>query len=714
MAIATKSTSIDPVDAEIVRHQILAVVEEMAATMRKASGSPAITEANDFSVCILDRDGEVASFALYVTLHLGAAKECVANLLKSYPAEEIRPGDRFIVNDAYLGSAHLNDTGVLAPIFVDDELFAWAWAEAHLPDYGGYGVGGFAPGATDVYQEGLRLDLVKFIDQGETVTQVERILRNNVRMPELLMNDIRGLLAACNVCDARVRALADEKGGDYIDEVFKWSIASTESVMRERIEKLPDGTYKAEAFIEHDGVLDKYYRVYLEMTVSGSGLKFDYTGTDLQTAGFNNASAGAVWGFLLTPIMHFLAWDLPVNHGLIRPITVVLPEGTIVNAVPPAGVSGGHVDTGMHTVEPTVHQTLAQALDQSDDPELQSRASGLFHYCVQTENYFGQDNNGNPFLFFNLDCTANGGGAQSVCDGLHLAADLCQPSAQMPDVEWYEYLNPILFLFRRAWPNSGAPGRFRGGDGPEEAWTLWGAEQATGVIFGQGAEIPRAGMFGGQPSGGHTYDIFEGIKVPELFAKGEAFGNIDEVVAAAERQGAERVSPPPKSTGLRMTPNDLVFSTLGGGSGFGDALAREPWRVRDDVAKGLVTADVAERIYGVALSGGEVDEARTEELRAKILADRGEWKPLGDAAPGWGLGSQHLGGCDSCKSLIAESDWRTRALANTTVAKEYVENSGGWLMKSIAGDVSVIEYACPECKTLLDIVVDVDRAEEPA
>lgn len=708
-----ETRTLDPIDAEIVRHQVLTVVEEMASTMRKASGSPAITEANDFSVCLLDRNGEVASFALYVTLHIGAVKECVRNLLERVPLADIHPGDRFIVNDAYLGSAHLNDTGILAPIFVDDELFAWAWAEAHLPDYGGLGVGGFSPGASETYQEGLRLDLVKFVERGTTVTAVEQILHNNVRMPDLLMNDIRGLLAACNVCESRIMQMAADHGMSRIDDVFKWSITSTEEVMRERISKLPDGQYRTEAFIEHDGIVEKYYRVRLTMTVAGDELVFDYTGTDAQTLGFNNAAPGSVWGFLLTPVMHFLAWDLPPNHGLIRPVKVILPEGTVVNATPPAGVSGGHVDVGLHTIEPTVHQALALALDESSDPELQSRTSALFHYTVESEQYYGRDDDGNPFLFFPLDCTANGGGAQSVCDGLHLAADLCQPSAAIPDVEWHEQLNPVLFLFRRAWQNSGSAGRYRGGDGCEEAWKLWHCDGAAGTLFGQGAEIPRAGVFGGQPAGGHMYDIFTGLDLRDHFANGESISNVEELARVAQAAGARRTTPAPKTTRMLLTSNDVVYSTLGGGTGFGDWLVREPERVAKDVANGLVSEQVALDVYGVAFdpATGDVDETRTEQRREAIRQDRRGWRTLGADAPGEGPGSRHLAGCDRCRELVVRPAWRSEALANVTPAVEYIERAGSWLMEPKAGDVNVVEYCCPDCTTMLDVVVQVIRTE---
>jgi N-methylhydantoinase B len=700
--------TIDAVGAEIVRHQILAVVEEMAATMRKASGSPAITEANDFSVCLLDAGGEVVSFAVYITLHLGAAKECVAALLERHPVDGIQPGDRFIVNDAYLGSAHLNDTGVLAPIFVDGVLTAWAWAEAHLPDYGGWGFGGFSPGITDVYQEGLRMSLVKFVEGGRIVPQVEEILRRNVRVPDLLMNDVRGLLAACNVCDQRLVQLSERHGRETIGDVFDWSIASTERVLRERIANLPDGEYQSEAWLEHDGVVEQYYRIALKMIVDGDAITFDFTGTDPAAIGLSNGGPGAVWGFILTPLMHLLAWDLPINHGLIRPLTAILPEGTLVNPQPPSGVSGGHLDTGMHGVQPACHEALSTALQASDDAMLRERTSGLFHCTWATENWFGQDKAGDPFLFFNLDGGCVGGGAQTVCDGLHTAGDLCQPDNHIPDVEWYEYLNPVLFLFRRPWRDSGGPGRFRGGSGTEEAWALWGAERAHGTLFGQGAEIPRAGVFGGMPAGGSAYEIWRSLDVGARLADGKAIGGYDELKAIAGAVDASVEQPGFKVSNVPLANADVVYRTLGGGSGLGDCLTREPERVRADVQRGLVSTDAAAAVYGVVLDADSgVDDAATVARRAAIRAERATGAPLDDA-PGWGAGAADLAGCSHCAELVLADGWRARALAQKVPAKDYVARFGTWLDDPRAGTVDVVEYACPECQTLLDVVTVVE------
>jgi N-methylhydantoinase B len=719
MAIGTRAGSgrvsglaVDPVDAEIVRHQVLAVVEEMAATMRKASGSPAITEANDFSVCLLDAGGEVVSFAMYITLHLGAAKECVAALLERHPRGSIKDGDRYIVNDAYLGSAHLNDTGILAPIFVDGELTAWAWAEAHLPDYGGWGFGGFAPGITDVYQEGLRLSLVKMVEEGDVVPQVEQILRSNVRLPELLMNDVRGLLAACNVCDQRLRQLCVRHSARRVREVFDWSIESTESVLRRRIASLPNGEYKSEAWLEHDGVVDRYYRIALRLVVEDDELIFDFTGTDAAALGFSNGGPGAVWGFLLTPLMHMLAWDLPINHGLIRPVQAILPDGSLVAPRDPSGVSGGHLDTGMHGVQPACHEALSAALQASEDPELRARVAGLFHNTWMTENWFGQDEKGDPFLFFNLDGGCVGGGAQTVCDGLHCAGDLCQPDNHVPDIEWYEYLNPVMFLFRRPWRDSGGPGRFRGGIGTEEAWVLWGADQAHGTLFGQGAEIPRAGVAGGMPAGGSAYEIWRGFDFASRIAAGTAIGDYDEFTAVAGAAGVSAEAPGFKVSNVPLASTDAVYRTLGGGSGLGDCITRDPELVKADVTRGLVSWRAAEQVYGVAIDAAtaDVDVERTEQLRAAIRSKRaeGECGAEGDIR---GAGYPELAGCEQCRELVRDADWRRRALARRQPARQYVEGFGTWLAEPRAGTVDVVEYACPSCQTLLEVATIVEPRE---
>jgi N-methylhydantoinase B len=704
----TRGSTADAVTAEIIRHQVLAVVEEMAATMRNASGSPAITEANDFSVCILTADGEIASYAQYVTLHLGAAKECFEHLIKKHPIETIRPGDRFITNDAGTGSAHLNDTGILAPIFHEEAIVAWAWAEAHLPDYGGWGFGGFAPGSSDVYQEGMRLKLVKFVREGEPIAEVEEILRDNIRMPDLQMNDIRGLLAACNVCDRKMLGLVEAYGVDVLTETLRWSIDMTEEVARQRIKSIADGEYSAEAWIEHDGVQKGYHRVAVTLRVKGSELEVDFTGTSPQVPGFSNSGPGAVWGFILTPLMHQLAWDLPTNHGLIRPLSVVMPEGTLVNPLPPAALSGGHLDGGLHGVQPAVSYALSQAANRSSDPELRSRACGQFHHTWFTENWFGADHQGAPFLFFNLDGGAQGGGAQTVCDGLHSAGDLCQPDNHMPDIEWYEFLTPMLFMFRRPWRDSGGPGAFRGGTGTEESWLLWGADAASGTLFGQGAEIPRTGLFGGQPSGGHRYEIWRETDLPVRFAEGAQPGTYEELTQSASSVGT-RFQPEYKISGLTLQAGDVVYRTLGGGSGFGDPLDRDPDRVQEDVRKGLVSTQFAAPAYGVVLESDslEIDEPGTQSLRSSLKQERLTDTTAEDLHGGSGQGWAQNAGFGACRARLTQEDWRARAVTRAFEAQPYLARIGGWLLPPQAGEIQIIEHACPDCATLLDVAVTV-------
>jgi N-methylhydantoinase B len=291
---------------------------------------------------------------------------------------------------------------------------------------------------------------------------------------------------------------------------------------------------------------------------------------------------------------------------------------------------------------------------------------------------------------------------------LHTAGDLCQPDNHIPDVEWYEYLNPVLFLFRRPWQDSGGPGAYRGGTGTEEAWALWGADSANGTLFGQAAEIPRAGVFGGMPSGGHAYEIWREVNLASSLAEGKMAGDYAELgqIAAGSR-GPEQTGY--KISNLPLDRADVVYRTLGGGSGLGDCLDRAPELVVADIERGLVSAEAAKAVYGVVLGadGRTVDEAATEARRIEIRNDRRGGELLSHP-PGWGAGSPRYAGCDVCRDLVSKDDWRKDAAARIAPAKEYVAGLGGWLADPKAGRPKVTEFACRECGTLLDVVVEVE------
>jgi N-methylhydantoinase B len=315
----------DPVTLEVIRMRLDSIVEEMGIAMIRSSGSPVITEAGDFNTALFDPTGRIYAYSDYVQFHIGSGSVAVQNLVKVIEGEPLHPGDAFISNDPHTaGASHPPDTNVISPIFHDDELIGWAQSQAHLVDVGGMTPGGFAPGATDCYAEALRLPPgVKIFEKGEPVEWVRRTLLNNVRVPALFWNDVRSLVASNNTGIRRLLGTIAEFGLEQFREYTRLSFELAEQVVRDRIAVIPDGTYRAEEWTEHNGHVDDLYRVACTMTKQGSQITFDFTGSSEQTGGFVNCSYGALVGSVASAVVPILAWDVPFNEGVMTAFDVV-------------------------------------------------------------------------------------------------------------------------------------------------------------------------------------------------------------------------------------------------------------------------------------------------------------------------------------------------------------------------------------------------------
>ena len=226
----------------------------MAAVVVRSSGSPVIAEAMDFATCVLDAEGEIIAYGAYIVSYVGTARQAVRHILATYPTDRIRPGDVFICNDPFTtGSAHCVDVAIVRPVFDGDRLIAWCWAFAHVFDFGGAAAGGFASTAVEAYAEGLRLPGVKIVDRGEPVDDIWRLIETNIRVSQLVLNDIRCLIASCNRGNDRIADLVAIHGLEQFRAYSTISKDSVEQATRRRIRDLPNGVYSADEYVEHNG-----------------------------------------------------------------------------------------------------------------------------------------------------------------------------------------------------------------------------------------------------------------------------------------------------------------------------------------------------------------------------------------------------------------------------------------------------------------------------
>jgi N-methylhydantoinase B len=608
----------DPVQAEIIRRRLYNIAQEMGTVMIRTSGDPVISEAVDFSTFIADPKGEIVSFSGYMTFHSGPARVAVNHILENVPEENINPGDQFICNDPHTtGACHPPDVGIVKPIFYGDELIAWCWAEAHLIDVGGVAPGGFAPHAQEAYAEALRWPGVKIVEGGEIIDDIKRLHNNNVRVPFMVFNDIRALIAANNRCDERLQNTINEFGLDTYNHYSEVNRELTRAAFERRIGELPDGTYSTTEYVEHDGHNNDLYELPIEVDIEADAMTIDFSGAAEQAPGFINLSQGGTLGAAMTPLMLTLAPDIPFNEGFYDQVEFVTPEGTIVNPELPAPVSSGHMEAGMHIAKGLV-VVLSRAMSQSDSQFVREHAMAPFHDTWPMATFYGENQYGEPDVFLDMDGGGAGGGAQTVHDGMDTSATFTQLSNGLPDIEINEDEHPMLYLWRRIRSDSGGPGEYRGGQGHEYAWTLHNVEGGQETVTSATTQKPTEGVLGGYAGSTTVFEMLHNSDVDAFFEDGD-------IPASLEEMNGEHKQLPAKSAEIPVEANVVFANRQGAGSGLGDPLERDPAMVADDVNDGYLSAAAVEDVYGVVLENDHIDEEATASRREELREERTGW-----------------------------------------------------------------------------------------
>ena len=359
----TVTTALDPIGLEVLRSRLEAVAEQASLAIEHTAVSPAVTESKDYSVTLMDADGRLVVGAGTVLYHFAAASHSVRATIARH-GDTIRDGDVFIANDPHNGGGlHPQDVMVQRPVFAQGQRIGWVGVSAHMMDMGGMVVGSFAPAATECYQEALRVPAVRLFREGVEVTEVWDIFRTNVRMARLVEMDLRGLVAGAHFATERLAALVDSVGvGDF--EVGLRVIRDlTEAEMRRRISEIADGTYRWTSWTEFD---EEFSEIPCTLTVDGDQLWFDFAGAAAQTEHFFNSKPYIIASELGVMLWLLMASDLPFNDGVLAVFDVMCPEGTIVNATPPAPIGAAHMHVGLNAATVAL-SALGLALAASPD-----------------------------------------------------------------------------------------------------------------------------------------------------------------------------------------------------------------------------------------------------------------------------------------------------------------------------------------------------------
>lgn len=711
----------DKVGAEIFRRALQNLTNEMALALINTSGSPVVFEVKDFCTSLHDAAGEHLGYSSYALLHAGSAYVGVKATIDQIEAEgqSVRPGDAWILNDPCgAGAAHQGDIAVVTPVFGAGEHLGWCYTSMHVMDVGGTGVSGYAPGARHIYEEGILLPPTRAIVDGRIDPEWERFISANVRLPGIVMSDIRSMMAANNVGQKKLDEVVEKFGVEQFREYCEINKNLTEQAFRRRIGTMRDGVYETAEWVEFDGNdgPDHLYEVRIRMEVDGEDLRFSFAGVP-QVEAFINAGEGVILGQTMTPILTTLAYgDLPFNQGMWRPLHFDMGEpGSIINATPPAAMSNGHSETGFRIAK-GVKDLLVQALSLSDDPEVRARVASQPQDGYPIAGLAGLDQYGDPTIVFLLDNSVGAGGpATTIGDGQDVYFLSAGSGAGLAQIETHESRQPIMFLWRSMRKNSGGPGQHRGGQSLEEAYMIRYTEQMAGSATNSCSEVPPRGYGGGLPaSTGDYWPIYE-ANAEELVKSGRL-----PVMSALEGR-EKRV--PSKTGDLALAKGDVLRLLSGGGGGLGDPILRDPEKVAKDVADDYITPEHAASAYGVILdeSGEAPDLEATKRRRDEIRRERiggepkAEQKPSETVGVGVQLNSAGDGWeCGCCGGSLGElsANWREAAASKEFPVTEYHKRHGMEVRaRCEEPEVMIAEHACPSCGGLVGVDVYPDGFE---
>ena len=597
----------DPITFSIIRHRLYRVVEEAVITLKHVSGSAITNEGHDLMVSLYEADGTLLLGGVGFLHHLTSAAEACKSIIRRFDGD-VHEGDLFLLNDPFTAALHTSDIYLVSPIHYKGELIAWSACFVHVYDIGAMNPGGFAPDAVDVFSEGFSSPGLKLVDRGNLRQDVWDTLLNMVRGPEMVALDLRSMIACNNVAKDRMVALVEKYGLPTFQETCKSLVTQSESRLRERLRELPDGSWQSRQYFDVKG---EVYKVLLKMTKKDDELTFDFTGSSPQSKYSVNCTKWASLGGLFAPLFPLLCYDITWNEGVIRPIKVIAPEGSIVNCTKPSPVSVATVGA-IQSVNNAACTTIAKMLASHDKYEDQT--SAVWHANHFAVFMFGKNQRGGDAIGILTETFAGAGGARTFADGVDIGGEIPNPISRMANVETVEAMFPVRYLFRRRLKDSGGGGEFRGGTGGEIALVPHDAPDGGMhyVLSGKGSKFPQSeGLNGGNAGALNDYVW---VHSDDSKASHNCFSQSLSSIPGEKESISWGVFP--------LMGNDALYVRWNGGGGVGDSLDREPSAVLSDVINSLISPEAAKEIYGVVISNNLVDETKTIELRKSLKSER--------------------------------------------------------------------------------------------
>ena len=545
--------TIDPITVSVIQHRLHAIVAEMGEAMLRTSYSQILNSSRDFSTAVCDPGGRLVAQAEHVPIHVGALPWAVQSV-RAFFGDTVRPGDVFLLNDPYHGNNHLPDLTAFVPVFADGRLVFWSVNRSHQSDIGGATHGAYNPGATEIWQEGLRITPLRLYDGGVLREDVMEMLATNVRHPRDFRGDLAAMIGSARVGERRVEALLAEYGPERTLCGVEAVLDSAERRTRACIAEWKDGVFRGEAIIDDDGRGTRDLWIRAVVTKRGSELTVDITDCHPQVTSFINSSYANMRASVAMALAYLIDPDIPKNDGTFRPLTVIAREGTIAWARPPAPVT---LCTNCCAQE--IGEAIIKALSRACPDRAMAGWGRRFRIAIQGRH----PKTGRSFIWHMFQARP-GGGASSAGDGWPGAGEWqAAGGIKFGSLEVTEVGFPLFFRRHEFRPDSGGDGRYRGGPGGVLEFVVETEEPARANTAGDGVRHGACGMTGGADGKPHRYRLLSNGKSRELKTK---------------------------EVGIEVAPGAVFFVESGGGGGWGDRRRRSPQARTADVRDGFVAS----------------------------------------------------------------------------------------------------------------------------
>ena len=549
---------LDPITLEVIRNKLDGIANEMQYSLLRSAFSPIVKEGLDASSSLFTLKGETLSQSISIPIHLGTLIPIINEILKFNSIDTMEDGDIFIMNDPYLGGTHLPDIAVIMPIFNKNKLVGISATMAHHQDVGGMTPGSVPTNATEIFQEGIRIPPLKLASAGKVDENLIRLIKLNVRLPEIFMGDINAQIAACNVGRRRLIELCQKYDSHFILQIFENLLDRSEQMTREALKKFPSGKYQYTDYLDNDGIkLDERIKISVEAIIDEGQITFDFNKTSKEVKGpFNCVPSGSLSAACFA-LRVLTGSDIPTNGGCFRPLNLILPEGSIVNPNEPAPVNA----------RTSTIKRITGCMVNAFQEVLSERATADSASEMLILQFGGTHYDGRRFIVGEL--IASGSGAGVSTDGVDVIETDASNCMNLP-VEALELEAPIRVLCFNLRKDSGGAGVSRGGLGVEREYEIL----QDGIKFTHRGErhfCAAQGWKGGK-------------------AGAQSFSVILRSSGSEERIKSKIVTDLGKG-------DRLIVKTAGGG-GYGPPFKRSKEKVHADILDQKISEDSAEKCYG--------------------------------------------------------------------------------------------------------------------